>query len=136
MKYSELRFEMPVRLFHDEDDEDKIMKQLDNGEMPEYVIGYQRHFIEDIRSWGDAYTAVRTPESVKKKGFDSTRVDLVDGDTFICSWKRSKFEEKYDEHMGRLKEHNKSLEEMIEERAWELVEEILSDEENNNTELK
>lgn len=89
----EKMFKFPIRVFESEEKKD-------------YVIGYKRVFIHDIKDIGD-YSQLRELDGIKEKGFDSTCFSTYDGDEYVSSWKRERFEKEYDKHVQILNEIEK-----------------------------
>lgn len=98
MKASETFLKIPIRLYNlDPSDPD--------FDIADYVIGYEKRDIYSIKGWGDGFSDVRSLDSVRENGYDSTRIDFLDGEMIICSLSREKFEQRYDEQMENLEKY-------------------------------
>ncbi len=114
MKYTERYFKIPVRIYDGFSvhkaiviEEKKLSdnpENIDRPETPDWVMGYARIPVSEIRYWMDYYTEGRETGNVADEGFDLTLVETKNLGKFECCWERKEFEKRLDEFYDKVKE--------------------------------
>lgn len=116
-------FRFPVRIFNEVDIKNALAEDAKNelaqlevppAEIP-WILGQAQIPYRTAKDlyWVDAYSTSRTIEEVDKEGFDFTMLYSVDGDTFICGWKREKFEKNYFAYLSKMEKYFEQKKEKI-----------------------
>ena len=109
-KFTDDFFGFPIKLY-DGFSLKKAMEQEDkegvDAPVPiDWVVGMVKLPAKDLLRlmWHDGFTRDRTVSDVAENGFDVTTVICEPHGEFMCTWPRKKFEDKFCEVVGRLKE--------------------------------
>ena len=124
-------FEFPVRIF-DPISAKRATKKLDSefeGKQEiEYVKGYARIGMGEIKAWNDCYLPHREVRDVEENGFDGTLVMTKTLGDFVCSWSRLRFEENYGKWLLKVENY-------LEEKEREAHSRYAGSSENSSSEL-
>lgn len=146
MNQSELLFKFPYKMYTQRDwakvkkeEEENINLEIDNDLLaPNYAIGWEYVFIDEIIGWSSSFSYPRSIEDVKELGADLTTISLKNGKDLVCLWDVNKFIIKYDNHINKIKEFQaknlqdetenkvKNIKKLLEDNLVKIMEEYKS----------
>lgn len=114
MKTLKETFNFPVRVYdrvsisrvekthRDFFEEEKYVQEDDLKEEPAWVQGWMRVDIDELKGWGDVMSIDEEVTQVAKEGFNLCMVFTNTLGEFICTWKKTQFEQKLNEHFKKM----------------------------------
>lgn len=103
MKYTDLFFEFPVRIY----DRFSVMrsyekeKDLDIPDEGRYAPGWHKLPYSEITQWMDFFDSEKGVEGVEEEGFTETLV-FTKEETFVCTLPRWEFEKLLNAHVDKI----------------------------------
>lgn len=111
MKFSERLFLFPVRVY-DRFSTEKAQRQEEDINKPiegDWREGKVRIPHYELSSWSDFFDSEQGPEGVDADGFYNTLVWTQEEGSYVCTWPRTLFEKKLDEHVAKYEEWEKTI---------------------------
>lgn len=101
MKYTDRFFEFPVRIY-DRFETQQAIEQEEKDNIPiegVWASGKAKLPFQEISSWSDYFDSDQGIDGVKEKGFEYTLIWTHNEGTYICTWKKARFEDRLNAHV-------------------------------------
>lgn len=132
MKYTEERFEFPMKIY-DGFSLRKAMKKEEDTDVAmdgDWVEGRIKLPVEEIMGWFDTFSKGRSIDDVFKEGFDAIVVITYSMGEFECTWNKEKFEKELNTFYEKYRDNRRQdIEEEVREIMIEKLEEWMEEQE-------